>query len=56
VNESFQVRGEEETYTDILEAVGRAKKKGRGSEVIRSSDGALLATVPGWLPPTPKEE
>jgi hypothetical protein len=54
--ERFQVRGEVTQYGDVVEAVKRAKKKGRGSEVFRVSDGAVLATISGHLPPRPRED
>lgn len=45
----FQVRGEEQQYEGVDAAIRRARKKGRGSVVIRVSDGEVMATVPGWL-------
>jgi hypothetical protein len=53
--ERFQVKGEEKVYEDPCDAIRRARALGAGSEVIRLSDGKLIAEVPGYIPPPPRE-
>lgn len=53
--DKFQVKGEEKLYDDPIEAIRRARRLGAGSEVIRLSDKKLIAQVPGYIPPPPKE-
>ena len=53
--EGFQIRGETHVYDNVVDALRHSRKLGRGAEVIRLSDGALLATVPGYSPPAPRE-
>ena len=54
-NDKFQVKGEKTIYDDPVAAIRRARERGAGSKVIRLSDGKLIAEVPGYIPPPPKE-
>ena len=53
--DKFQVRGEERLYDDPIDAIRRARVLGGGSTVIRLSDKKIIASVPGYIPPPPKE-
>jgi hypothetical protein len=53
--DKFQVKGEETLYEDPCDAVQRARKLGPGHEVIRVSDGKLIALVPNHIPAPPRE-
>lgn len=53
--DQYQVRGEATIYDDPCAAIRRARKRGKGSEVIRLSDQKLIASVPGYIPPMPRE-
>lgn len=53
--ELFQVKGEETLYDDPCDAIRRARKLGAGAVVIRISDRKVIAEVPGYIPPPPKE-
>jgi hypothetical protein len=52
---SFQVKGEATVYEDPVDAIRRARFLGTGSVVIRLPDGAIIAQVPGFIPPPPRE-
>ncbi len=53
--DKFQVKGEERLYDDPCDAIRRARKIGAGAEVLRISDHKIIAVVPGYIPPPPKE-
>jgi hypothetical protein len=53
--DQFQVRGEERIYDTPEEAMERSRQLGGGSVVIRLSDRKVIASVPGVVPPPPKE-
>lgn len=53
--DKFQVVGEKTLYDDPIEALQRMRKKGPGSRTIRLSDGKEIASVPGYIPPAPKD-
>ena len=51
----FQVVGEARVYEDPVDAIQRARRIGPGAEAIRLSDGKPLCTIPGYIPPPPKD-
>jgi endonuclease YncB( thermonuclease family) len=53
--DQFQVVGEEKLYACPVDANKRARKLGRGTTVIRMSDGKVISIVPDHVPPPPRE-
>jgi len=53
--DQFQVVGEENLYSDPCDAIDRAKVLGAGHAVTRMSDGKVIAHIPGYTPPPPRE-
>ncbi len=52
--DKFQVKGEPTLYADPSAAMARARKV-LPSEVIRISDGKVIAVFTGYIPTVPKE-
>lgn len=53
--DKFRVDGYPTLYDDVLDAIEAARKTRKsGITVRRMSDGALVATIPGYVPPPPR--